>query len=309
MAVVDASSPDGVWLSQAVDHTTLGGGSTAITLPAVDDGGQVITLAPTCWLTDGDASFYGTPYTDIAVCSNGRILAGSTVDADFSPSVAEAVGDAPMIGNWADLSPNVGGTYTISSPAPDLININYSGVPFFAQAGTSVSFDVDYNDLTGEWTLNNLQGILPSNTAVNQFLGMSPGGGTATDPGGVSFFLGGAPNFGVGVAPTDMRYEFSTGTLQNGSIGLGMNGILFTPDGSGNYTWLSFWRTRPSEGSRGLRPAAPLSGRIARAPAQSLDRSWRSWCTERALAFSSPSSRPAKGRDRDPPWALRNHPS
>lgn len=233
MVVFDSACPGGICLSQGIDHTTLAGAGS-IALPGVDDGGTVIDIASSCWLADGMVDMYGVGYSQIVVESNGRVLMGNIVDGDFSATVAEAIGDAPSVGFWTDLSPNAGGTYTISSPAPGFINVNYAAVPIFG-GGAPQSYDIDYTDATGEWSLNNLQGLAVTTAATDSFLGMSPGNGAATDPGAQPFGVGAA---GAAGAPTDMLYEFSTGILQPASVAAGLNSILFSPDGGGNYVWL-----------------------------------------------------------------------
>lgn len=238
--VVDAAAAEGIAFSQFCDHTSTAA-ATFPALPLVDDGGQVIDLSASCATTSGGITWYGVNSSSVVAASNGRLLEGNTVDGDFSATIAEAQGDNAFVGFWTDLSPNAGGTWAISNPAPDVIELTYTNVGYFGQVAPASdnSYTIRYTDGPDTFELDGLQGILPSTTTMPAaFLGMSPGTlvGGATDPGAQAFAAGGAGAAGV---PTDMLYEFTTGgsVAQPASIAGGLNNITFQPDGNGNYLW------------------------------------------------------------------------
>jgi hypothetical protein len=73
--------------------------------------------------------FYGVPYTQLDVSSNGRVMFGSpTPNTAFTPSAAAALTGYPFVGPWCDLAPNAGGTITISVPSPQLLRVDWVGV-------------------------------------------------------------------------------------------------------------------------------------------------------------------------------------
>ena len=132
----------------------------------------------------------------------------------------------------------------MSSPAFDVVNVNWGGVPYFNAAGSSTSFDVVFDATAGAGAeiveLSNLSGIdttvLPSGTSLDFLLHITPGGpGGATDPGTMVFPGGGG---GSAAAPTDMLYDFGLGVHPTTlTQPLPPNQIIFAPDGAGNYLW------------------------------------------------------------------------
>lgn len=235
MAAMDPTSPDGMFYSQAIDHWVTPGSST-VSLPLLDDGGQTIDLGPACWVTGGTTEWYGTPFSHVTALSNGRLSAGTTIDTDFSPTLAEALGDEPFLGYWCDLSPNSGGTWSIGGPAPDSLTLSYNQIPYFGDT-VPVSFAITYTGATREWHLENLQGILPSTALRDSYLGMSPGSLGATDPGSATFGVGSS---GGATNPGDMLYEFTQQASRPASISALMSTLTFTPDGAGNYTFIGY---------------------------------------------------------------------
>jgi hypothetical protein len=212
---VSPSFATGIELSQAAElHAVITPAVASIPGPTADDTGLIVdvTSGATCWFPNG-ISFNGTVYTSIAAQPNGRLMFSSVSDSDFQPTVAKALGDAPFLGLWADFSPNVGGSITLSNPAPGIMRMDWAGVPYFAQGATSNTWGIEVDDVNQVFAIDGLTGIAanPASTGTgdNQFLGLSPGAaGAATDPyGGVgtTFTAGGV---GGGVSPTDAQYDF-----------------------------------------------------------------------------------------------------
>jgi|AMFO01.1.fsa_nt_gi hypothetical protein len=247
MVVFDPTTITGIALSQPTElHVALSSGAPSIPGPTGDDVGTLvdITAAPTCWAPNG-MPFYTSSYNVISVESNGRVMMGAT-DSDFTATVGEALTDNPFVGYWSDLSPNAGGSVTITNPLPGVVEVVYANVPYFAQPGSSVSFIVRLDTNTGQVDLDGLTGIGPNPTVTgtgdNAFMGISGGNLVgATDPGPTTFTVGGS---GTVLAPTDMWYDFLDYTtapavglvpsLQAGTL----NTIQFLPDGAGNYIWI-----------------------------------------------------------------------
>ena len=237
MVVLDGTLPLGLALSGPGELTTLaGGGISSVAGPTGDDVSVTVDVAsaPLCWCPSG-VQFFGATYSNLGIASNGRVMFGAT-DDDFSASIAEALTDQPFVGVWTDLSPNVGGSVTATSPAPGIVRVDYSGVPYFGQAVATASFGIELNCFTGDVMIDGVQGIMQDPSNVPMFLGVSPGVvGPATDP-GASVFMPGA--VGAAGAATDMTYEFGAGSVP--AVAAGVTTLLLTPDGGGNYTWFAF---------------------------------------------------------------------
>lgn len=234
---VNIAAPGGVSLSQGAELDVVSTAApTSVPGPVGDDTSTAVDLATLTWCPAG-VPFYGTSYTVMFVASNGRVNFGLAND-DFSPTLAEALTGQPFAGNWSDLAPNTGGTITINNPGAGLVNVNYNLVRYFGDTATA-SFDIDFDCATGGVSIGNLQGILPSTLAMDQILGVSPGGAAlATDPGLAGFGPGLA---GAAGNSTDMLYAFNTAvsaSLRHAAITAGMLSVSFTPDGFGNYIWL-----------------------------------------------------------------------
>ena len=140
----------------------------------------------------------------------------------------------PFVGAWADFNTLVAGSISISSPAPNQVQVDYVGIGYESSwAGlTTSTFSINFDSVTGVISLLNLSGIgtEPLAANANMFLGISQGTG-ATNPRGTPFALGG-PN--ATASPTDMIYGF--GHPSAALAGAGVTNIIFTPSGSG-YTW------------------------------------------------------------------------
>lgn len=211
LVVLDASNPDLISLSQGVQLDIVP--TSTVSGPTSDDGTTLVDLTTLC----GAVDFFGTPYTQIGVNANGRVTMGG-VDGDFSPTVAEAQTDLPMVGYWTDMNPALGGSINIVDSG-NLLSIDWVGVPYFGEAATANTFSITFDRSSGFVSITNLLGIQQNpatgvTTSDAVFFGVSPGnaaaGGSATDPGSLTFAAGGSGNQAV---PTDMIYDAFTGAV------------------------------------------------------------------------------------------------
>jgi hypothetical protein len=237
MVIADPTSPDGAWLTQATEiHIAVAPNPTPLPVPAGDDTFHTYSFAS---LPCGPASFpfYGAAHSTFSVVSNGRVMFGTPV-ADFNPTVASAMSQSPSINRWVDLNldPTTGGagSVAISIPAPGIIRVQWTAVPFYAAVGSANTFALVMDSLTGAVTIENglsFQQVTP--TPPNMFLGISPGGPAATNPGAAAFVIGGPfPGPGGG----GMTYQFGAA----GTLALGVSSLVFVPNASGNYAWSGF---------------------------------------------------------------------
>ncbi|MAG58322.1 MAG: hypothetical protein CMJ83_18705, partial [Planctomycetes bacterium] len=173
--VADVTHPDTFQLSQAPELSTVAAAAILLTL-GDDNFVEVPFAAPLC-APMSSFSFYGTAYTSIFVNSNGSVGFGSG-DGDFTATVPEFQNGSPRAaGLWTDLSPNAGGSVTVSSSALG-VTVSFLGVPQFG-TGNSNSFDI-LLDIAGQTSISNY--AAPALT-VASIVGLTPGGG-ATDPTG-----------------------------------------------------------------------------------------------------------------------------
>jgi hypothetical protein len=245
MVKLDPGSPDGFWLSQGcqLDVSTTSG-----SLPAGPTGDDAsVTVDLTSVLCNGAFTYYGTAYTELFVSSNGRVVFGAA-DSDFGPSQGEISSDNPFLGFWTDLDPSTGGTISITSPATNVVRVFFGSVRYFG-TNITVSYSIEFDASTGAITLDGLQGISPNTTGTGtgarQFLGITRGNTGATDPGRMTFGVGGS---GVG-SSTAALYDYCNATAPSLSCGgagrlnslqTGLTRIVFTPTGSGGYSWAGF---------------------------------------------------------------------
>jgi len=138
--------------------------------------------------------------------------------------------DQPFVGAWCDLNQASGGSITVTSPAPDQLQVNYNAVPYF---GTTIpnTFSVNFNTTTGVITLSGINTLGVGGTA-NMFLGITKGNLGATPGTGATPFNVSGPN-ALG-SSTDMIYNYG---LEGPALGGGANTLTFTPNGSGGYVW------------------------------------------------------------------------
>jgi hypothetical protein len=243
MAVVDPSSADGYRLSQGAELDVVPPGS--MPGPTGDDTFLEVVLPNGPLFGPQAVPFYGTAYSTMYVGSNGRLTFG-VGSTDFTPTVSEALSGPPFVGYWTDLSPNQGGTITITSLGTG-VRVTWTAVNYFSEAAT-VSFSIEICGACGAIRLDNLLGIMPNPVSSGMvtggdriFFGISGGAG-ATD-GGNTMFLPGAS--GTPATATDMIYDFYDPTLSGlpaipqSLAARTLGAVLLTPTGS-SYIWAGF---------------------------------------------------------------------
>ena len=140
--------------------------------------------------------YQGSNWSSVFVNSNGNLTFGSG-DSDFSESVSELLNDQPRIAPlWDDLSPNNGGTVSVTFGASS-VTVNYVGVPEFFATGSN-TFSVT---LHSDGTVDVDYGAV---SALDGIAGVTQGGGAA-NPGETNLSAGG-PFSAVGTT-----YEQFTG--------------------------------------------------------------------------------------------------
>lgn len=221
--VLTALHPDGFALSQPGEVNVVA--STVVSGPTGDDASLAIALGGSPGCGPGSVTFYTTAYTTMQVITNGRTMFG-TASTSFTPTVAQSLLDAPAVGCWTDfITP---GGIDIDMTVAGMVSVRYNGIGYFAQAGTASTFQIVFDTTTGNVTLANINTLGAQIGALNMWTGMSPGGGTATNPGAQPFAPAGSGAAGLA---TDALYIFGLAP-QNG----GCNNIIFTPAGA-NYAW------------------------------------------------------------------------
>ena len=244
---VDPSFMAGYRFTQGVElHVGTYSSAPFIPGPTGDDDNVSVdvTAGPTCWVTTGGIPFYGTTYTTIHVSSNGRVVFVSP-DTEYSPSISYALSNDPFVGAWSDFDPSTAGTITISSPAPEVVRVDWIGVDYYSPSGTPNTFGIEFNAATGTVSLDGLTGIVSQSSGgsgnEDMFLGLSPGTAlSATDPGAIVFTPG---SMGGVLGGSDMLYDYYNYTSSAGmppSLVPGtLNEIIFTPSTAfpSNYQW------------------------------------------------------------------------
>jgi hypothetical protein len=105
-----------------------------------------LALDPGLALTDDSFSqqalgftfvWYGVPYTDVYVGSNGFITFGSG-SSTFSESASSMLANQPRIaGWWDDLNPSSGGTVSFATDNAGTAEICFSAVPEYYSTGSN----------------------------------------------------------------------------------------------------------------------------------------------------------------------------
>lgn len=223
--------PDGYALSQGcqLDVPSV----PALVGPSGDDSVLVVTPADAPFCAPGPILFYGTAHTRLNVLSNGRVGFG-VPDLDFSPTVLEARQGAPFVGAWCDLSPNLGGAIRTSLPSANLLRVAWRGVPYFGNPSLTAGFTIEFDLSTGAVALEGLSSLplFPptASTSNGMFLGLSPGGPNAVDPGPTPFAISPSTAGPVGAA---MLYAYGIA----GTLVPGVDRLDFIPNTTGGYDW------------------------------------------------------------------------
>ncbi len=231
MVLLTPSVAGGIALSAANEVHIVSGG--VVPGPTADDSFVTVVPAQPPLHCPATLPFFGVNYTQVHVISNGRIMF-NVVDTDYSPTVAEAIAGSPFVGVWCDLAPQQGGLISITMPTANLFRVTYAGVPFYNSPTNNPTWYIELDSSTGAVTLNGFgaftQFVPAAGTVTDQWIGMSVGGGVATDAGQTTYTLGLSP--GPSNA-TDMIYRLGLG----GTLTPGVMSLIFTPNSFGNYDW------------------------------------------------------------------------
>lgn len=224
--IADPSHADGFTLSQAafLDVQGFALPPTPIAGPTGDDTQVQVNT--------GCISFYNRSYTTIFVQSNGRMMFGGG-NTTFTPSAAAFMIQPPSFGVWTDLNPSTGGTITINSSAPGVIDVAYAAVNYF---GTTIpnTFTLSFDTNTGVASVVGLGGLALS--GAQMLIGISGGADVvATNPGPVNYSPGGSGTTGFTANGTDIIHAQAT----QGSVTTGIGRIDWYPNGVGNFDWIS----------------------------------------------------------------------
>ncbi len=234
MVVIDPSHTEGCRLSAVNQLTTVNG--VSVPGPIADNGWTTITTGALPLCGPQSIPFFGASYTQTHVLSNGRIMWGPTGNGDATPLPASALAQGPSVNAWCDLQPNNGGAITISAPTPNLLHVDWAGIPHYGSPFLLSTWFIEIDATTGSITISGLTSFAPSPPITGasnaMFLGLSRGSaGPTTDPGSSPFSIGGI--FSGPTNPTDMLYEFG----QAGTLAPGVSTLIFTPSLAGNYDW------------------------------------------------------------------------
>ena len=153
-------------------------------------------------------------------------------DTGYVPAPSYAALQSPSVGAWCDLNPETGGTISVGLAAVGVIRIGWTGVPYYGWPSTACSFSITLDAAVGSIVIDGL-GSFQQIAGANMLLGLSPGSPIATDPGPVTFTVGG-PH--AGPAGHGMLYQLGPA----GTLAGGVSGIVFMPNGAGNYDWSAY---------------------------------------------------------------------
>ncbi len=236
-AILDASAPTGIRLSQATElHTVVMLPSASAAGPIADNANVAVNVvsAPNCWAASG-IPFFGVNHSTIHVASNGRVTF-TAGDTDATATVSELATDVPFVGCWVDLNPALGGNITITNPSAGLVRVAYNAVPYAGEPGTANSFAIEFNTNNGSVRLDGLSGIVANpqttlTTADAMLLGITRGSLGAT-VGTAQVFTAGVPSLATNAtnAIYDFYLQVAAGAGRCASLVPGtLNGILFSP--------------------------------------------------------------------------------
>ena len=250
----DATAASGLRVSQATEyHCNALAAAPFVAGPNADTVGTLVnfTASPACYVPS--VPFYGVNYTQFYVQSNGRVTF-STSNTSAIPTAAAALTSPPSVGFWTDLNPALAGpaglgTVNVTNPAPGLVSVNYTNIPYAGEALTANTYQITFDAVTGVISLTGLTGIMPNpqtvlGTGDAQWLGICRGSLGSTNPAAPTpFTVGGA---GSPSTATEAMYSFYTqvagGAGRAPALVAGVGSILFIPSTlqPGNYDWAAF---------------------------------------------------------------------
>ena len=155
-----------------------------VTLPLGDDDFENVLL-------DFTFNFQGVDYNDIYVGSNGYITFGAG-DTDLSESSAELLSQEPRVAAlWDDLRPTGTNIVDATGDASSML-VSWINVPEYFSTGSN-TFSIEL------FATGVIEIVYGNITANDGLVGISPGGGLASDPGETDFSAssGVFPNVGV----------------------------------------------------------------------------------------------------------------
>ena len=214
---VDPTHADGLAVSQGAQLDAVQGGS--VVCATADEAITTVVFGDQPLCAPASFNFYGTPYTQMHVMSNGFIRFDAP-NQSWLATPATAASYA-MVGYWTDLHPgwtNGGagpgpGTVTVSNLGGGVVRIDWVNCPYYCTPAT-VTFGIELDFATDGITIDGLSGIQTnpgtcgSVGADSALLGISCGPILgATDPGGTNFDPA-AGGSGIPLNVTDMMYEW-----------------------------------------------------------------------------------------------------
>lgn len=202
MAHLSAMSADGFYVSQVhrLTTTSLGAsslntqGTFSITLGDDDSQSQAVNFNGGVGL-----SFYGIPYTDVWIGSNGFLTFGGP-DTDFVESTAALRGGLPRIAFlWDDHDPSAGGVVNVTSD-PDSFKVAFANVPRVGDT-TPQDFvcEIVRDSLTGITVTMDYAAISSTSALIGLSPGVQPGQTPALD-GALDLSATNAPITGISTA-------------------------------------------------------------------------------------------------------------
>ena len=253
---IDPSTASGIRLSQGTElHVALSAPLATFSPAPLADNATVafnFTAAPYCWPS---IPFFGVMQTTMHLLSNGRVMFGAAGTTTAAPTQALFASNNGSAGLWTDWNPALpGGSAVATNVGGGIIRVDFAGAFAGETLGPVASFGIQFDINTGEIRLDGLTGVpanpqgtaggLFSATADSMIMGLSRGGGVATN-GGATLFT----NVGSGLAPnpTQMWFDWYAGVAAGAgrcpSLTAGtLNGISFIPSvlQAPNYDWSGF---------------------------------------------------------------------
>jgi hypothetical protein len=210
--VISGAAPDGFELSQGINIQGVPSVPfTSAAGPTGDDAALSLTAGlalPGCTAIPA-VSLYGTIYTQYHVITNGRVVMGATANTGFAPAATYLATEAPFVGCYADFNTLVGGTINLVG-IPGGLQVDYTGIGYFAQAGTASTYSIILSSTTSDVTISGANIGLPTTAATDMFIGAHPGGTVGIDPVMPATYVGagvtaaGAAGFSHGLYSADL---------------------------------------------------------------------------------------------------------
>ena len=176
LLVADAAAADGLWFSAPVEFHSraCAPGNQPLNLGG-DDFVQISVGPGTNHPCVPGIPFAGSTFTTFAVNSNGSVTFGPG-DPDFSPTTVEFItGASRLAGMWTDLSPDQGGSVSVTSTAGGALSVSFLNVPQFQNPAATSSFTLNFDSASGGCSIS-YQGS--SSHTLDTLVGLNPGPGS-----------------------------------------------------------------------------------------------------------------------------------